>query len=215
MGGWWVYPRMGGWTIGLGFMLRGKRTFAEKKSRLERERKRGLSSEGVILSIVLRAFLPVTRSPERSRLYHSVYPLFSGTFTIRYRNTTVVASHFPFATPPPFLLPGIGMFPLVILFVSILYLGFSWFACFLPSLLSLVSHGITLLSEITRKAYLCFIVKRVLYTCLRRDIFVHVREMKKHRLHSKRGKISSLWESLQKFGIANAHRRDEDNRIYS
>lgn len=127
----------------------------------------------------------------------------------------VVASHFPFATPPPFLLPGIGMFQLVILFVSILYLGFSRFVCFLPSLLSLVSHGVTLLSEITRKAYLCFIVKRVLYTCLRRDIFVHVREMREHRSHSKRGKISSLWESLQKFGIADAHRRDEDNRVYS
>lgn len=55
----------------------------------EKERQRGLSSEGVILSIVLRAFLPVTRSPERSRLYHSVYPLFSGTFTVRYRNTIV------------------------------------------------------------------------------------------------------------------------------
>lgn len=79
---------MGGW-IGFGFTLRGKRTFVEKESRLEKEGKRGLSSEGVILSIVLRAFLPVTRSPERSRLYHSVYPLFSGTFTVRYRNTTV------------------------------------------------------------------------------------------------------------------------------
>jgi len=82
---------MGGWTIGLKFMLRGKRTFIERESRLqrerggrdrERERERELSSEGVILSIVLRAFLPVTRSLERSRLYHSVYPLFSGTFTV-------------------------------------------------------------------------------------------------------------------------------------
>jgi len=76
---------MGGW-IELEFTLHGKRMW---EGVAVRERERGDSSEGVILSIVLCAFLPVTRSPERSRLYHSVYPLFSETFTVWYRNTTV------------------------------------------------------------------------------------------------------------------------------
>jgi hypothetical protein len=168
---------MGGWTIELGFTLRGKRTFVEKESRLEEERKRGLSSEGVILSIVLRAFLPVTRSPERSRLYHSVYPLFSGTFTVRYRNTTVRrCQSFPlrgsFAVSPSRHRDVPARHPLRSSPKSLLRSRLSSSSSF-----SHLSHGVTLLSDITRKAYLYFTdVERVLYTCLRRDILAFSRD---------------------------------------
>ena len=137
---------MGGW-IELEFTLHGKRMW---EGVAVRERERGDSSEGVILSIVLCAFLPVTRSPERSRLYHSVYPLFSETFTVWYRNTTVHrCQSFPlrgsFAAPSrhrdvlvrhPLRLYSI----LPQVYSALLFLFFFSF------------RGVTLLSEITQKA---------------------------------------------------------------
>jgi len=40
---------MGGWTIGLEFMLRGKRTFIERESRLQREREGGGGRERALV----------------------------------------------------------------------------------------------------------------------------------------------------------------------
>jgi len=78
-----------GWMIsGLCFMEneRSRRTCGYK----DREREREETPVGGRASIhcVARIFASYPISPERSRLYHSVYPLFSGTFTIRYRNTS-------------------------------------------------------------------------------------------------------------------------------
>jgi hypothetical protein len=56
----------------------------------DREREREETPVGGRASIhcVARIFASYPISPERSWLYHSVYPLFSRTFTIRYRNTS-------------------------------------------------------------------------------------------------------------------------------
>lgn len=183
MGGW--YPGMGGWTIGLGFTLHGKRTFVKKESRLEREREGEVSHRRAWSYPLCCAHF--CRLPDRLKGLGSTIPFIHCSLGLLLSDTAtppcVVASHFPFAAPPPFLLRGIGMFPLVILFAPILppgLLGSVYPRPFLP----LVSQGVTLLSEITRKAYLYFtVVERVLYTCLRQDIFSsHVMKKRNSRL---------------------------------
>lgn len=108
----------------------------------------------MLLSIVLRAFLPVIRSPERSRLYHSVYPLFSSELLL-FDTTTPHCTSLPVISPSRlprrFSVAASGCFRSSSFSSSSLSHLLD-----APSLPFRFSHGVTLLSQIMRKAYLYF-----------------------------------------------------------
>lgn len=142
----------------------------------------------MLLSIVLCTFLSVIRSPERSRLYYSVYPLFSSELLL-FDTTTSHCTSLPVIFPPRlprrFFVAASGCFRSS----SFSSTSLSIFSTRL--LFPFVSHGVTLLSQITRKAFIFYrstAVECILYTFLQRDILVLLYGMRKCIIYIKKAK---------------------------
>lgn len=174
----------------------------------EKEREREKERDSLVVGrapIVLRAFLPVIRSPERSRLYHSVYPLFSSELLL-FDTTTSHCTSLPVISPSRlprrFFVAALGCFrssSFSFSLLSHLLNASSPPFRFTRSYPLILNHAesIFIFDQST-------VVKRVLYTFPRQDILFFSYEMRKCIIcikEVKRYELKSLFfgKALQKF----------------